>query len=92
MNDPVRVAAIEGLPLAEAIDINERSHRFDGIERIEDDGTAVFSPWAVDVLRRELGYACERLAPSEAEQRAEELIARFAEYAQRHGVDVRRER
>jgi NAD(P)-dependent dehydrogenase (short-subunit alcohol dehydrogenase family) len=88
----VRLAPIEGLTRAEAVDINERSHRFDGIEQIEDDGTAVFSPWAVDVLRRELGYTCERLAPLEAEQQAEELIARFAEYAQRHGVDVGRER
>jgi len=82
----VRPAPIEGLTLAEAIAINERSHRFDGIERIETDGTVVFCPEATDVLRIELGYECDRLAPDESEERAKELITRFREYAERHGV------
>ena len=83
-----RPAPIEGLTLAEAIAINERSHRFDGIERIETDGTVVFCPEAVDVLRRELGYDCDRLAPNESEERAKELITRFREYAERYGVSL----
>jgi len=84
----VQPAPIEGLTLAEAITINERSHRFDGIERIEADGTVVFCPAAADVLRVELGYECERLAPDESEGRAQELIARFREYAESHGVHL----
>ena len=82
----VQPAPIEGLTLAEAIAINERSHRFDGIERIEADGTVVFCPEAADVLRVELGYDCDQLAPYESEERAKELIARFREYAERYGV------
>jgi NAD(P)-dependent dehydrogenase (short-subunit alcohol dehydrogenase family) len=82
----VRPASIAGITLAEAISINERSHRFDGVERIEADGTVVFVPAAADVLRRALGYDCERLPPNEAEARAQELMARFREYAGRHGV------
>lgn len=84
----VRPAPIEGLTLEEAIAINERSHRFDGIERIESDGTAVFCPASADVLRTELGYDCDRLAPGESEERAQELMARFREYAERHGVSL----
>jgi hypothetical protein len=84
----VQPAPIEGLTLAEAIAINERSHRFDGIERIEADGTVVFCPEAADVLRVELGYECDRLAPYESEERAKELIARFREYARRYGVSL----
>jgi len=84
----VQPAPIEGLTLAEAITINERSHRFDGIERIEADGTVVFCPAAADVLRVELGYECEQLAPDESEGRAQELIARFREYAESHGVHL----
>ena len=87
----VRPAPIEGLTLAEAIGINERSHRFDSVERIEPDGTVVFDPGAADVLRVELGYECNRLAPHESEERARELIARFREYAGRHGVSLGRE-
>jgi hypothetical protein len=83
----VEPAPIDGLTLAEAVEINRRSHRFDGIERIEYDGTVVFCPEAVEALRAELGYVCERLPPDECEARAVELIARFREYAARHGVD-----
>jgi len=82
----VQPAPVEGLTLVEAITINERSHRFDGIEHIEADGTVVFCPEAADVLRVELGYECDRLALDESEERAKELIARFREYAERHGV------
>ena len=84
----VRPARIEGLTLAEAIAINERSHRFDGIERIETDGTVIFCPESANVLRIELGYDCDRLAPDESEERAKELIARFREYAERYGVSL----
>jgi len=83
-------APIEGLSLQEAIDINERSHRFDGVESIEADGTVVFCAQDAEVLRRALGYDCERLRPEESEDRAQELIARFREYATRYGVDLRR--
>ena len=89
-NGRVQPASIGGLSLEEAIDINERSHRFDGIERIEADGTAVFCPEPADVLRAELGYDCTRLPPEESEGRAQELIARFREYAEMHGVDIER--
>jgi hypothetical protein len=81
-------APIEGLTLQEAIAINERSHRFDGIETIEENGTAVFVAERAQTLRDELGYECERLAPEEAEERAEELIARFKAYARKHGADL----
>jgi len=85
-NNSVEPAPIDGLTLEEAIDINERSHRFDGIERIEPDGTAVFCPEPADVLRDELGYDCDRLPPEESEARANELVARFQEYRERYGV------
>lgn len=86
----VRPAPINGLTLAEAIAINAGSHRLDGIERIEADGTVVFCPESASVLRRELGYDCDPLAPHESEERAKELMARFREYAERYGVNLER--
>jgi len=86
----VRPAPIPGFSLDEAVAINTRSHRFDGIERIESDGTAVFVGERAAVLKDELGYDCERLPIADAEARAEELIARFKEYASRHGADSQR--
>jgi hypothetical protein len=84
----VRPAPITGLTLAKAIAINERSHRFDGIERIEGDGTVVFLERAVELLRSTLRYDCKRLRPQDAEARAMELMARLHEYAERLGVKL----
>ena len=76
-----------GLTFEQAVDINTRSHRFDGIERIEEDGTVVFCQESVDTLRAVLDYSCDRLSPGDAGERAAELITRFREFARRHGVD-----
>ena len=81
---------IEGLSLEEAIALNESSHRFDGIEVIEADGTTVFTPETAEVMRRELGFDCRRLFPEEAADRGQELIRRFDDYARRHGIDLSR--
>lgn len=86
----IEAAAVDGLTLEEAIAINERSHPFDGIERIEPDGTAVLVDETAEIARRELGYDCPRLVPSEAALCGAELVARFREYAGRHGVDLDR--
>ena len=88
--DRVELAPIPGLTLDEAISINERSHPFDGIQRIEADGTAVFTPDSAATMKAELGYDCPRLAPDDAFERARELASRFKEYAAQNGVDLGR--
>lgn len=81
----VRLEAIPGLSRDEAIAINERSQPYDGIERIEEDGTAVLTSTSRDAARAALGYDGAPLKPDEARGRGEELLARFREYADRHG-------
>jgi hypothetical protein len=82
----IRLAPIEGLSQAGAVALNERSQMFDGIERIEADGTVVFRGESVEILRQAFGYDCQRLRPDEAAARATELMARFKDYASRLGV------
>lgn len=84
----IQLAPIQGLSTEEAIAINEQSHRFDGIERIEDDGTVVFRAESVEVFRKALKYDCPRLHPVESEDRAKELMERFREFAKKHGVNL----
>lgn len=86
----IRVADLEALSLDEAIILNEASHRWDGIDRIESDGTAVFCPEDAALLRDVLGYDAPRLRPDEADDRAHELMAKLREFAQRAGVDLDR--
>ncbi|HKK08306.1 MAG TPA: hypothetical protein VKA44_05420, partial [Gemmatimonadota bacterium] len=84
----VRPAPIEELSLEEAVALNERSHRFDGIEAIEEDGTVVLADRVADAMREALGFDCPRLAPDEAAERGRELSGRFRAYAERHGVSL----
>jgi hypothetical protein len=86
---PVRVSAEgakvflpEGITLQQAIDINEVAQRGDGIERIEDDGTVVYTQEAVRIMREVLSYDLQPLRFDELDQRSEELVARFQALAQ----------
>jgi hypothetical protein len=82
----IRLAPIEGLGKEEAVRINQASQQFDGIDRIEEDGSVVFTEEPVRLMAEQLGYHCQKLHPDETEDRAIELIRRFREYAARHGV------
>lgn len=82
----VRVVDISDLSRREAIRMNEESHRFDGIERIEEDGAVRFTDRAVEIMRQALGYDCRLLPPGEVDDRARELISRFREHAGHLGV------
>lgn len=84
----IKVAPIKGISLEQAIALNEQSHRFDGIEKIEPDGTVIFCKEDAEVLRKTLGYDCQKLSPWDSEGRAKELEARFREYVGRFGVTI----
>jgi hypothetical protein len=84
----LRLAPLPELSEEEAIGINERSHRFDGIERIESDGTIVFVARSAEIMKEVIGYDCPRLVPQESADRAQELIARFRDHAKRLGVQL----
>ena len=86
----ITVSEIPNLSLDEAISINERSHRFDGIDTIEEDGSVVFTEDSAAVMRDALGYEGKTLRPADAADRADELSRRFDEYARQHGVDLSR--
>jgi hypothetical protein len=66
-----------GITLEEAVAINETAQRGDGIEKVEDDGTVVYTENAVHVLKEVLDYDLAPLRFDECDERARELIARF---------------
>lgn len=67
----------EEISKQDAIKINEEAQKFDGIERIEDDGTVVFTKKANEIMKELLGYKCDRLKPDESEERAKELLSTY---------------
>ena len=85
---PVRLSAQgsevilpDDLTLEAAVRMNEEAGRLDGIERIEDDGTVVFADYAQEIMKDMLGFDCPQFTPDESEARANELIARYHEFA-----------
>lgn len=70
----------EDLTLEEAIKINEEGQKYDGIEKICDDGTVVFCDRTVQIMNEVLGYNCKSLHPDESESRYRELRDLFAKF------------
>jgi len=62
------------LTLEEAVEINKAAERFDGVERIEDDGTIVYTDTTYSIMK-ELGYDCRQLSFDDLEPRGRELWA-----------------
>jgi hypothetical protein len=86
--DSISLALPEGLSAAEALDINRRCQRYDGIEAVDADGTVRFTAETAAVMREVLGYDCEAMPLDECEARAEELAAKFRAFrAQVSGKD-----
>lgn len=62
----------------EAIRINERAARWDGIEEITDDGTVVYTSEVAGAMS-ELGYPVESISIDEVEDRSEQLMRLIAD-------------
>jgi hypothetical protein len=80
-NAGVEVVPPPGMSLEKAQEINLRSQRGDGIERIGGGGDVEFSLEAHQTMKDVLGYDCTVLQPSEIETRADDLKRRLVELA-----------
>jgi hypothetical protein len=69
--------------LNDAVAINERCQMADGIESIEIDGTVRFAEWSVDIMKRLIGYECRIMKLDDCLDQAQELGAKYREYARR---------
>lgn len=74
----------EEITLEEAIRINEEGLKCDGIERIKDDGTVVFTEKSADIMREMLEYDCRKLKLMECEERAKRLRLLYKRFAEKH--------
>jgi hypothetical protein len=81
---PVRLSACgaevvlpTGVTLEQALAYAEAGQRADGVERIEEDGTVVYTDRAVQIIEQVLGYELTSLGFNECDEQAAELIGRF---------------
>lgn len=86
--DGAKVFIPEGMTREEAIQINEEAQKWDGIEKIKEDGTVVFTDISYSTFKELLDYDCKELKVNEVEMRAKELGTKFKDFARRNGVKI----
>jgi hypothetical protein len=82
------VALPSGLTLEAAVRINEAGQRAEGVERIEDDGTVVFTDTTYAVIKEIVGFECRRLPLKDCEEIARELGQKLSELGHRYGLSL----
>jgi hypothetical protein len=68
-----------------AREINENGQKKDGIEKIEADGTVVFTDIACGVMKEFLDYDCKTFKIDESEERSKELLSRYDQLKKKYG-------
>ena len=82
----VEVVLPDDISLEEAIAINEEGNRFDGIEKIEDDGTIIITDKSYRIMRDTLGYDVKKFNIRDSKELAEQLGKAFRSYGERVGL------
>lgn len=78
--------ALDSIPLADAVAANTEAQRFDGVDRILDDGTVILNPENVQQLQSVLGPSAGRISISEVEEQAADLVRRYTAFAKKRGM------
>ncbi len=75
--DKIDLVLPSDLSFEDAMKMQEEGLKIDGIERVEDDGTVVFTEETVNLMRDILGIEWPKVKPDEAEEMAYDLIKAF---------------
>lgn len=84
--DLVEVVLPDDISLDEAIAINEEGNRFDGVERIEDDGTIIITETSHRIMRDMLGYDVKKFNVRDSKELAGQLGKAFRSYGKKVGL------
>ena len=79
-----RVVLPKGLTMEEAIRINEEGQRYDGIDKIDEDGNATYTNKSVEIMKKMVGYDCKVMKLEDTEEQSEELGRKFKEFAAKY--------
>jgi hypothetical protein len=80
----VSVQLPEDITLEEAIKINEQGQAIDGIERIDENGTAYIADWSNDIMKRMIGFDCKVMPLDDIHEIALELGSKFKAFASKY--------
>jgi hypothetical protein len=75
----------DGIGMERAREINENAQKIDGIEKIERDGTVIYTDKAYGVMKEFLDYDCKIFKIEESEERSNELLFRYEKLKKKYG-------
>ncbi|MFO7926876.1 hypothetical protein [Natronomonas sp.] len=85
--DGAEVVLPDDISLNEAERLSQEANRYDGIERIENDGAILFTETARDAMDEILGVDIKSFRPDEALDTTEEIIQGYQTVAEDNGIE-----
>jgi hypothetical protein len=82
-----RIVLPDGITLDKARKINQNAQKKDGIDKIEADGTVIFTDAAHAVMKEFLDYDCKTLKIEDSEERSRELLFRYEKLKKKYGQE-----
>ncbi len=79
-----RVVLPKGLTIEEAVRINEEGQRYDGIDKIDEDGTVTYAEKSAEIMKKMVGYDCKVMKLEETEEQSKELGQKFMEFTEKY--------
>jgi len=79
-----RVVLPKGLTMEEAVRINEEGQCYDGIERIDEDGTVTYAEKSAEIMKKMVGYDCKVMKLEETEEQSKELGQKFMKFTEKY--------
>jgi len=80
----VKISLPIEISMEEARSINEEAQKKDGVEKIEKDGSVIFTDKAYQSMKRLINYDCKKLKIIENKERLNELVIKYNEHIQKY--------
>jgi len=84
----VKIELPQEVTMEEAIKINTEAAKYEGFEKIKDDGTIVITDEAYQTTKKILGYECREIRPEDFEYWAKLLITKIKKLGTKYGFSI----
>jgi len=84
----VKIELPEGVTMEQAIKINTDDAKYEGIEKIKEDGTLVVTDEACEIAKKHLGVECREIRVADTADWAKELLAAFKRLGDKYNAPV----
>ncbi len=84
----IKIELPEGVTMEQAIKYNTDQARYEGVERIKEDGTLVVTDEAYELTKKLLGLECREVRVADTAELAKEVLGAFRALGKKYGAPV----